>query len=1176
MSRVMSILSAVLLIGLLAAALQAETAYPLDWTRQIAPSVYTDDNDECFAVDTDAAGNVFVSGYTYDTGPDYGAYGLSDSFVSKYDTSGTLLWRTQYEDFEFQQSYGVATDMAGNVFSTGYTTRTFDGNFNVFLRKLDASTGSLDWERTLASPDDKSELGAGVATDTAGNIFISGWTAGNLDGTNAGLTDAFVSKYNTSGTLQWTSRLGTAALEESSAITTDSSGNVFISGFTKGSLDGSNAGGYDAFFSKYNTSGALQWTRQLGTPGDDYSSGVATDSSGNIYISGRTGGSLGGQAYFGGTDAFVSKYDSSGTPLWTRQLGTSSQDGSYGVDVDASGNVFISGFTNGNLDGTSAGSTDAFVSKYDTSGTLLWTNQLGTSEQDSSHGVAVDSDGNVFISGRTDGDLAGTNLAPPDGFLAKYNAPEPDPATVTFTLQDNGDGTFAVYASSSAGDNVGLSFYNIELENITSASDVAPSGVSPTWVPFGFQGEGLDLPNMTPAAPMWTLFSYQSSALDQILYGIGQTSGTAATAVGPPSEGIPWEALVLIATGTYDTEGPSPAFGSEVLANIFTEEWTTGPIPDGLVEAANVVLVYELLIPGDFDGDGDVDGVDFGIWQASYPMASGATLGTGDADGDGDVDGVDFGICQAAYPRAASAPVAGGATVPEPATLGLLLAGGFLLLRTKRRLTKGDIVMTEAQMQRKSLDKKVIGLFIGMVCLAMSLPTGSAMGADIQVTVNESTLMSPLVNMNTGSITCSREGIVGVFYPKPQLPDRQFNLLRTSSDAGLTWGPETWAPSHEGGAQEIGLSGGGVIKLRTSISDMGGGWYNIPTMRGTDDFTSWVRDDTAKVYVPNHMAAGDVPLPGLSKGPIIQIPTTGNGLNAGDLLMPMFGHFTGDISHRSYLVRSTDLGYTWTYHATMVYFGADPTPGSGGEFAGAVEPTVTYLPNGDLLAVIRTNGDPAGRPEGDFRPLYTTKSTNGGLTWTTPAIAVVQAGESHSDLDSSSPTLAVLNNGVVALEYGRPGFHVAFSTDYGATWGGILHFSELPGTTADPNDIESTGQFDMTKAGPNKLVAFGSDIDGAKAWPITVNLMGDVNCDGWVDGDDQAIVTANWNQYGNREQGDLTGDGYIGQADQDELTAYWLTGIIPGGAAAATIPEPATLAMMLAGGLVLLRRRRTA
>jgi hypothetical protein len=83
-----------------------------------------------------------------------------------------------------------------------------------------------------------------------------------------------------------------------------------------------------------------------------------------------------------------------------------------------------------------------------------------------------------------------------------------------------------------------------------------------------------------------------------------------------------------------------------------------------------------IAMPGDFDIDGDVDGVDFGIWQVGFPMASGALLGDGDADGDGDVDGIDFGIWQANYSTIMT---------PEPATLGLLLLGGLALIRRRRQ-----------------------------------------------------------------------------------------------------------------------------------------------------------------------------------------------------------------------------------------------------------------------------------------------------------------------------------------------------------------------------------------------------------------------------------------------------------------------------------------------------------
>ncbi len=281
-----------------------------------------------------------------------------------------------------------------------------------------ASAQTLEWLQQLGTSS--SDRSNGVSADGLGNVYISGWTTGSLGGPNAGSTDAFVSKYNASGTLLWTEQLGTSEWDFSYGVSADGLGNVYISGETTGILGGPNAGGWDAFASKYDASGTLLWTEQLGTSSNDSSGGVSADGLGNVYISGNTYGSLGG-SNAGRADAFVSKYDASGTLLWTEQ-GTSSTDRSTGVSADGLGNVYISGYTQGSLEGPNAGDWDAFVSKYDDAGTLLWTEQLGTSSEDQSWDVSADGLGNVYITGHTEGSLGGPNAGNIDAFVSKYDA----------------------------------------------------------------------------------------------------------------------------------------------------------------------------------------------------------------------------------------------------------------------------------------------------------------------------------------------------------------------------------------------------------------------------------------------------------------------------------------------------------------------------------------------------------------------------------------------------------------------------------------------------------------------------------------------------------------------------------------------------------------------------------
>ena len=323
---------------------------------------------------------------------------------------------------------GVATDANGNVYVAGYTGGALDGqtstgSVDLFVVKYD-SKGVKQWTRQMGTAWD--DFGYSVATDANGNVYVAGYTGGVLDGlSSAGGIDMFVVKYDTNGIKQWTRQMGTAWDDFGYSVATDTNGNVYVAGSTGGALDGqTTAGGWDAFIIKYDTDGVKQWARQLGTATNDGGNNIATDASGNVYVAGNTDGALDGQASAGGYDVFVAKYDTNGVKQWTRQLGTVTTDYGYGLATDANGGIFVSGSTFDSLDSqTPFGNGDLFVVKYDTSGVKQWARQLGTATSDYGRSVATDTSGNIYVTGFTDGALDGqASAGGNDVFVVKYDS----------------------------------------------------------------------------------------------------------------------------------------------------------------------------------------------------------------------------------------------------------------------------------------------------------------------------------------------------------------------------------------------------------------------------------------------------------------------------------------------------------------------------------------------------------------------------------------------------------------------------------------------------------------------------------------------------------------------------------------------------------------------------------
>ncbi len=394
------------------------------WTKQLG----TSSNDYGQGVTVDSSNNIYVTGRTYGGLDGNTNSGGEDLFLVKYYDNGTKQWTQQLGTSSDDEGWGVTVDSSDNIYVTGRTNGGLDGNTNsgsydIFLVKYNSS-GTKQWTKQLGTSS--GDYGRGVTVDSSNNIYVTGYTQGGLDGnTSSGSRDIFLVKYYDNGTKQWTKQLGTSSDDYGYGVTVDSSDNLYVTGYTSGGLDGNTSSGdKDLFLVKYNSSGTKQWTKQLGTSSTDRGFGVTVDSSNNIYVTGYTQGGLDGNTNSGSYDIFLVKYNSSGTKQWTKQLGTSSSEGGVGVTVDSSDNIYVTGYTNGGLDGnTSSGGYDLILVKYNSSGTKQWTQQLGTSSNEWGEGVTVDSSDNLSVTGYTSGGLDGnTSSGGNDIFLVKYNS----------------------------------------------------------------------------------------------------------------------------------------------------------------------------------------------------------------------------------------------------------------------------------------------------------------------------------------------------------------------------------------------------------------------------------------------------------------------------------------------------------------------------------------------------------------------------------------------------------------------------------------------------------------------------------------------------------------------------------------------------------------------------------
>lgn len=383
--------------------------------------------------------------------------GINDAFVAKLDSSGNVLWAENFNSTSLESissSLGIDSDEVGNTYTTGFfigsvdfgdTSLTSVGLSDTFVTKLD-SNGNVIWAEQIGDAGLGVDLGISISTDNLGNSYVTGIKGAETEtDISADPTsvdgEAFIAKIDSNGNLVWTQDFDSTSFSGGQDIVTDETSNSYVIGtflddVTLESQTLLSSGDTDIFVTKLDSNGNVEWSQKFGSTLSDTGNAIGLDSADNLYVT----GSFEDTVTFGNTtltsngesDAFVAKLDNSGNIVWAQNFGGTSLDSGANISVDEQDNIYVTGsfedtVSFGDTTFSSSSENDSFILKFDTDGNILSAEQLDYSLLD----IAAGNEGNVYGTGGfedtvTIGDTTLTSQGLLDSFVVNLDFEEID------------------------------------------------------------------------------------------------------------------------------------------------------------------------------------------------------------------------------------------------------------------------------------------------------------------------------------------------------------------------------------------------------------------------------------------------------------------------------------------------------------------------------------------------------------------------------------------------------------------------------------------------------------------------------------------------------------------------------------------------------------------------------